>query len=102
LTDADPDILAFLEALRPVRVGKETGYSRLDRYRDFRATFGTDAGRRVLRQIMDLCEGPPAIETDLTNHALLAARAWSRRNGQMIVAWATVPPPEDPTAQPAP
>lgn len=89
------DIASLIEALRPVRVGRQN-YTRTDRYRDFnRVFFGTAEGRRVLSQIVDACEGPQLLETELTNHALLAARAWTRRIGALISAWASVPPPKD-------
>lgn len=89
------DIASLIEALRPVRVGRQN-YSRVDRYRDFnRVFFGTPEGRRVLSQIVDACEGAPMLEADLNNHALLAARAWARRIGALISAWASVPPPKD-------
>lgn len=92
------DIASLIEALRPVRVGRQN-YNRTDRFRDFnRVFFGTAEGRRVLSQIVDACEGPQLAETDLNNHALLAARAWTRRIGALISAWASVPPPkEEPT-----
>lgn len=89
------DIAALIEALRPVRVGRGN-YNRTDRYRDFnRVFFGTEEGKRVLSQIVDACEGPQLAEQDLNNHALLAARAWTRRIGALISAWASVPPPKD-------
>src|SRR5712672_452266 len=73
------DIASLIEALRPVRVGR-SNYTRTDRYRDFnRVFFGTSEGRRVLSQIVDACEGAQMQESDLNNHALLAARAWTRR-----------------------
>jgi hypothetical protein len=91
------DIASLIEALRPVRVGRGN-YTRQDRYRDFSRVFhGTDEGRRVLAQIIDACEGQQLLEGDLNNHALLAARAWSRRIGALISAWASVPPPKDET-----
>jgi hypothetical protein len=92
------EITALIEALRPVRVGRN-GYTRLDRYRDFKTAFNSDAGKRVLAQIVDLCEGPITTETDLTNHALLAARAWTRRVGNLIVGYASVPPSIEPTTE---
>lgn len=89
------DIASLIEALRPVRVGRQN-YTRTDRFRDFnRVFFGTPEGRRVLSQIVDACEGPPLTEPELNNHALLAARAWTRRVGALISAWASVPPPKD-------
>lgn len=92
------DIASLIEALRPVRVGRQN-YTRTDRFRDFnRVFFGTSEGRRVLSQIVDACEGPQLTESDLSNHALLAARASTRRIGALISAWASVPPPkEEPT-----
>lgn len=90
----DDDITAFIEALRPVKVGRN-GYSRIDRYRDFKATFSTESGKRVLAQIIDLCEGPVPTESDIENHAKLAGRAMMRRVGALISAWTSVPPPED-------
>lgn len=92
------DVAALIEALRPVRVGR-ANYTRTDRYRDFSSVFGSDAGKRVLSQIIDFAEGPPTIESDLSNHALLAARAWARRVGQMIAAWASVPPAVEETTK---
>jgi len=89
------DIASLIEALRPVRVGRGN-YGRVDRYRDFnRVFFGTAEGRRVLSQIVDACEGPQIQESELSNHALLAARASTRRIGALISAWASVPPPKD-------
>jgi hypothetical protein len=89
------DIASLIEALRPVRVGRGN-YTRVDRFRDFNRVFhGTPEGRRVISQIVDLCEGPQLTEPDLNNHALLAARAWTRRIGALISAWASVPPPKE-------
>lgn len=91
------DIASLIEALRPVRVGRGN-YTRLDRYSDFSRVFhGTPEGKRVLSQIIDACEGQQLLEADLNNHALLAARAWTRRIGALISAWASVPPPKDET-----
>lgn len=92
---ASEDIASLIEALRPVRVGRGN-YSRTDRYRDFSRVFhGTPEGKRVLSQIIDACEGNQLIEADLNNHAILAARAWTRRIGALISAWASVPPPKE-------
>lgn len=89
------DIASLIEALRPIRVGRQN-YTRTDRFRDFNRVFhGTKEGQRVLSQIVDACEGPQLTEQDLNNHALLAARAWTRRIGALISAWASVPPPKE-------
>lgn len=90
----DQDIADFIEALRPVRVGRG-GYTRLDRYRDFRAVFSSEQGKRVLSQIIDFSEGGLLSEMDAESHARLAFRAGMRRVGAIISAWAAVPPPED-------
>src|SRR5690349_16918876 len=88
----DTDVAALVEALRPIRVGRNN-YTRTDRYRDFHQIFhGNPAGKRVLSQIIDLCEGPIITEGELSNHALLAARAWGRRIGTLILSHASVPP----------
>lgn len=90
------DVSALIEALRPVKVGRNN-YTRTDRHRDFsRVLHGTDEGKRVLAQIIDLCEGSVIQESELSNHALLAARAWGRRIGALILAYASVPPAAEP------
>lgn len=99
--DAKTEIAALVGALTRVKVGRN-GYTRLDRYRDFNRVFhGTPEGKRVLSQIIDICEGPIVNETDLANHPLLAARSWGRRTGALILAHASVPPPEDDPSQEA-
>lgn len=90
----DSDIADFIEALRPVKVGRNN-YTRLDRYRDFRAVFGSEQGKRVLSQIIDASEGGVIAEADAESHARLAFRAGMRRVGALIAAWATIAPPED-------
>lgn len=50
----------------------------------------------MLGQIIDLCEGPIVTEADITNHALLAARAWGRRLALLILSYASVPPAVEP------
>lgn len=88
------EVATFIEALRSTKASREGPYTYTDRYRDFKQVFGTDAGKRVLSQIIDLCEGRPATETDAESHARLAYRAGARSVGLKIAAWATVPPPE--------
>ena len=99
----EQDIAAFIEALRPVKLGRN-GYTALDRYRDFHTLLaGTPEGKRVLSQIIDMCEGSLIREDQLGDHALLAARAWGRRLGALISAYALVPPPDKtPDAGPKP
>ena len=93
MTDADdPDIRAFIEALRPLQVRAEGPYKPIDRYRDFSRVFGTDEGKRVLSQIIDLCEGKPPSDAEIASHALLAKRAGMRFVGQKIAFYATVAP----------
>lgn len=44
-----PDIEAFLAELAASHPGK--GYSKMDRYRDFKRLFGSEDGRRVLHEL---------------------------------------------------
>lgn len=91
----DPDIRAFIEALKPIRCSREGPYTFTDRYRDFSRVFGSDEGKRVLSQIIDLCEGGLMGDTEIQSHALLAKRAGMRFIGQKIAAIATMPPREN-------
>lgn len=91
----DSDLQAFYEALLPVRVTGEGSYTPEDRYRDFREVFyGSNAGKRVLAQIMDECEGPPVGEAQIESHAYLAMRAGKRTVGARIVLWMNAAPPD--------
>lgn len=90
----DPDIRTFIEALKPIRPSREGPYTYTDRYRDFSRVFGSDEGKRVLSQIIDLCEGGLMGDSDIQSHALLAKRAGMRLVGQKIAAIATMPPRE--------
>ncbi len=93
--EADDEIRALVEAITPIYVGPGSTYTALDRYRDFHRVFhGTPEGKRVLSQVIGLLEGQPIIEADLEKSNLLAAREWARRQGQRIMAWASVPPRE--------
>lgn len=96
MSDDTAELLSALaEAMRPVKVGRGN-YTQIDRFRDFSRVFlGTDEGKRVLAQIIDLCEGRPVRDDELSNHALLAARAKARNVGQQIAAWASIPPSVD-------
>ncbi len=92
---ADDDIRALVEAITPIYVGPGSTYTALDRYRDFHRVFhGTPEGKRVLSQVIGLLEGQPILEADLEKPHLLAAREWARRQGQRIMAWASIPPRE--------
>jgi hypothetical protein len=81
-------------ALLPLRASEQpgSGYTRVDRYRDFHAVFASDAGKRVLRQIVDHCEGR-VLPQDDANLQQLAAYVARRKVGLWIVATASVPPP---------
>lgn len=87
----DSEIARLVEALRPVKVTAEGGYTPLDRYRDFNAFFSTDGGKRVLAQIADLCDKPVRAH-EAGDHAKLVWSAARREVGMQILAWATVVP----------
>lgn len=78
------DLQAFFEGLRPVKVGLN-GYTKMDRYRDFRNTFSTEAGRRVLHQIIDHCEGAIMRESDAEQTHRTAFRGGKRSAGIWIM-----------------
>lgn len=81
---------AFFDTLAAVHIGQ--GYSSTDRYRDCRAVFfGSPQGKRVLAQIVALCEGRPIIESEVSNHALLAFRAGRRSIGAELSKWMSEP-----------
>ena len=50
----EPDLDGFLDDLRAATLG--VSYSHLDRYRDFRAVFGTAQGKRVLWEVLGWCQ----------------------------------------------
>ena len=60
-------------------------YNKDDRRRDFRQVFGGAAGRRVLRQIIDHCEGLPITEHDLGRPGYLEYRVGLREPGLWII-----------------
>lgn len=84
------DIAALIEALRPVRVGRQN-YTALDRYREARLTFSSEAGKRILSQIVDLCEGKVLFEHEVESVGKLAYRAGMRFVGIQIMAWMNQP-----------
>lgn len=85
------EIAAFIQALQPIRATGEGPYKPVDRYRDFHSVFGSDAGKRVLSQIVD--KGDRRVtEMDAEKQATLIWRAAQRELAQWIVAVATVPP----------
>ena len=49
----DPDPDRFLDALRDAAVGK--GYTKKNLYLDLREVFGSEAGKRVLWQLLEWC-----------------------------------------------
>lgn len=78
------NLQAFFDGMRPhfVKAKWNTSYTPLDRYREFNEVFqSTDAGRRVLAQIIDLCEGLPLSLNQISDHAYMAFRAGKREVG---------------------
>lgn len=78
------DLQKFFGSLTHVRAGR-LGYTKTDRYRDFRAVFATPEGRKVLAQIIDYCEGAPVIEADVSDTHGLAFKAGKRNVGLWMV-----------------
>ena len=87
------DLQAFFDSMQPVRVTRDGEYTPEDRLRDFRAVFfGTDAGKRVLHQIIAEAEGLPVNMGQLDSHPYLAFRAGKREVGLRIVQWMQAQP----------
>ena len=78
------DLQAFFASLSPAKPGRN-GYTKADRYRDFRAVFATESGRRVLAQLIDHCEGLPIVEKEVSDTHLTAYRMGQREPGLWIV-----------------
>lgn len=82
------DLQAFFDSMRPVRPSSDGDYTFEDRFRDFREVFfGSEAGRRVLAQIIAECEGLPPNMSQVSDHAFLAFKAGKREVGMRIVQW---------------
>jgi hypothetical protein len=81
-------------ALLPLHAASGGPYTPVDRYRDFHSVFSTEAGKRVLRQIVDRCEGRVLPQDDASLQQL-AAYVARRKVGLWIVATASVPPPRE-------
>lgn len=84
---------AFLSALVPVRPRADGPYTYADRHHDFKTVFGTEAGKRVLSQIVALGDKPVTV-ADLGNHDLMVWRHATRFIVCKITEWAAVPPPQ--------
>ena len=78
------DLQSFYQSLTPVKPGIN-GYSKMDRYRDFRSVFGSEAGKRVLAQLVERAEGKPILETEVTETQVMAYRAGQRSIGLWVV-----------------
>jgi hypothetical protein len=83
------NLQAFFDSLKPafVKPRWKTSYTPLDRYREFNEVFRTEAGRRVLAQIVDLCEGIPLSLNQIENHAYMAFRQGQREVGLKITQY---------------
>lgn len=78
------DIQRFFESLSPSKPGRQ-GYTKKDRYRDFKRVFATDEGRRVLSQIIDEAEGVPIVENEVSDTHRVSYRLGRRSLGLWIV-----------------
>lgn len=84
------DIARVVDAIQAISIDRST-YTALDRYREFRLVFGSDAGKRVLSQIVSMCEGPVLREHEVSDLGKMAYRQGMRYVSHMIFAWMQVP-----------
>jgi len=87
------EVTEFIEAVKSTMVGRN-GYTKMDRYRDFKKVFSTEHGKRVLAQIMDLCEGSPITIHDVEDHAKLSYRAGMKYAAIRVAAITLIEPTE--------
>lgn len=78
------DLQRFFESLVPSKPGRQ-GYTKKDRYRDFRQVFSTEQGKRVLSQIINEAEGVPIVESEASDTHKVAFRLGKRSLGLWIV-----------------
>lgn len=71
-------IRALYEALPAVRANKDGPYTFDDERRDFWAVFNTEAGRRVLARIAQVCDPMPISPRDASDPGLMAFMAGQR------------------------
>lgn len=83
------DLAAFFRSLGTIG----PRYSKKDRYRDFRSVFGTEAGKRVLTQIIAESD-KPVLDTELQAE-LMAYRAGKRSIGLWLVKVLNAEPLEE-------
>jgi hypothetical protein len=89
--DAAPDPEAFFDALLAAQVG---GQSKTDIYRDFRRTFSTPEGKRVLWRLFEWCHlYKPSVDFD--SAARTAFREGERNIALKIMAVMNAEPVDD-------
>jgi len=71
-------IRALYDALPAVRATRDGPYTFDDEQRDFWACFNTDAGRRVLARIAQVCDPTPIGPRDANDAGLMAFLAGQR------------------------
>lgn len=88
------DLQKFFDSLTFITPGRN-GYRKADRYRDFRQVFNSDAGKRVLAQIIDNAEGLPILEHEVSDTHKMAYRAGQRSVALWIVKTLKAEPLEE-------
>lgn len=78
------DLQRFFDGLGTYRAGHR-GYTKKDRYRDFRQVFSSEAGKRVLSQIIAESEGLPVVESEASDTHRISFRLGKRSLGLWIV-----------------
>ena len=87
------DLQRFFESITHVQVHKD-GYTKRDRYSDFRVTFASDAGKRVLSQLIAYTEGQPIVEAEVNNVNSILFRAGKREVGLWVIKMLNAEPLE--------
>lgn len=86
------EIEAFLKECAPLRPTRDGDYTFQDRHVDFKTAFGSEAGKRVLRQIVDYCDGSILPDERNASQAELAVYVAKRKLGLWVLAVTAMPP----------
>lgn len=91
MTDDTEPLL--IQPLPNFQASSDGSYTFVDRYRDCNAVFGTEPGKRVLAQLLHLCEG--YIPGEDQPHSVMAGYCSRMRLAAQLKRWIMVPPRSD-------